>query len=84
MQLVHLVVVELANHCLQNPCNGVLPLTKKLLIDRTKILCELVKVIKQWVLCNHHRDGHRQHVGSLNDMDQKVFLNSFVMHLANT
>ena len=67
MQIVHLVVVELTNDSLQNPCNGVLTLTKKL-------LCELVKVNKQWVLCNHHRDGHRQHVGSLNDIDQKVFL----------
>ena len=37
MQMVHLVIVELTNQSLQNPCNGVLTLTKNL-IGRTKIL----------------------------------------------
>ena len=35
--MVHLVIVELTNQSLQNPCYGVLTLTKNL-IGRTKIL----------------------------------------------
>ena len=45
MQIVHLVIVELANHSLQNLGKGVLTLTKKLLIGRTKILFALTTII---------------------------------------
>ena len=38
MQIVHLVIVELNDQVLQNPCNGALTLTKNLLIGRTKVL----------------------------------------------
>ena len=41
MQMVHLVIVELVNHSLQNLGKGVLTLTKNLLIGRTKILFAL-------------------------------------------
>ena len=37
MQIVHLVIVELTNQSLQNVGNGVLTLTKNLLIGRNKI-----------------------------------------------
>ena len=51
------MIVELANHSLQNLGKGVLTLTKNLLIGRTKILFALTTMIH-----NHHRDGHRQQV----------------------
>ena len=38
MQMVHVVTVELTDQSLQNPCNGVLTLSKNLLIGITKIL----------------------------------------------
>ena len=50
MQMVHFVIVELTNQSLQNPCNGVLTLTKNLLIGRTKIL--LAFIYKQSILAN--------------------------------
>ena len=51
MQMVHFVIVELTNQSLQNPCNGVLTLTKNLLIGRTKIL--LAFIYKQSILADN-------------------------------
>ena len=45
MQIVHLVIVELANHLMQNLGKGVLTLTKTILIGRTKILFPLTTMI---------------------------------------
>ena len=56
--MVRLVIVELTNQYLQNPCNAVLTLTKNLLIVRTKILFAFINSQLKKLPVNRIMDRH--------------------------